>query len=165
MNKQLIASICILGLVGVAVGVAVQGADTDTVTARVTPQIIAVSVDVENVDYGVLNVNDISDPSAVITATNDGNVAEKFEIMSSDSTDWTISNTAVGADIFMHEFATDDDTYTNYTAMDDTAYNTLDASVAKEGTQLFKLKLKMPSSTAVTTEQSTTVTVLATEAL
>ncbi len=52
--KSLIASICILGLVGMVVGVAIQGADTDTVMATVTPQFIAVSIDVESVDYGVL---------------------------------------------------------------------------------------------------------------
>ncbi len=161
--KKIIAIIGVLSLL--AVCVPVMADTTDDVIATVTPQLISVSVDTPSVDYGVLDVGETSVPSAVITATNDGNVTEKFEIMSSDSTGWTISNTAVGAEIFMHEFATDDDAYANYTAMDDAAYNTLDASVATpSGTQLFKLRLKMPSSTTVTETQSTTVTILATEA-
>jgi len=163
MTKQLIASIVILGLFGMIVGVAVKGADTDTVTATVTPQTVAVSVDVESVDYGVLDVNETSAPSAVITATNDGNVTEDFEIKGANSTDWTLSDTAVGANQFMHEFATDDDSYVTYTALNDTTYDTLDTSVATSGTQLFKLQLKMPSSTTTTDTQSTTVTILATE--
>ena len=163
--KSLIATITILGLVGMVVGVAVQGADTDTVTATVTPQVVAVSVDVSDVDYGVLDINDVSSPSAVITATNDGNVTEMFQIKGSDSTNWVLSDTSVGGNQFMHEFAIDDDSYTAYTALHNTNYATLAASVSTpSGTQLFKLKLKMPSSTSVTTQQSTTVTVLATEA-
>jgi len=163
--KGLIASIIILGLAGMVVGVAVQGATTDIVTATVTPQTVSVSVDVSSVDYGVLDVNETSAPSVVITATNEGNVAEKLEIKGSDSADWTLSNTAIGSETFMHEFATDDDSYAAYTALHNTNYTTLDASVsAPSGTQLFKLQLKMPSSTSATGQQSTTVTVLATEA-
>ena len=163
--KSLIASITILGLVGMVVGVAVRGADTDTVIATVMPQTVSVSVDVEDVDYGVLDVGETSTPSAVITATNGGNVTEKFEIKGSDSTpDWVLSDTAVGAETFMHEFATDDDSYAAYTALHNTGYTTLDTSVATSGTQLFKLQLKMPSSTTATTQQSSTVTILATEA-
>lgn len=164
MTKQLIASICVLGLLGMAVGIVATADTTGTVTATVTPQIISVTVDVSDVDYGILDVSETSAPSSVITATNNGNVAEKLEIKGSDSTNWTLSDTAIGADIFMHEFATDDDSYVSYTALDNTNYTTLDASVAASGTQLFKLQLKMPSSTSVTDQQSTTITVLATEA-
>ncbi len=161
--RSLITSIAILAVIGLAIGLAVQADTTDTVSCTVTPQAIAVSVDVGSVDYGVLDINDTSGPSVVITATNNGNVTEKFEIMSSNSTNWAISNSAVGAETFMHEFATDDPTYAAYTAMDDTAYNTLDASVSTGGTQPFKLRLKMPSSTTATDPQSPIVTVLATE--
>ena len=162
--KKILAGLALLSLV-LGLALPVVAADTDTLTATVTPQVIAVSVDIESVDYGVLNVSETSDPSTVITATNDGNVTEKFEIKGSNSTDWTLSNTAVGEDQFMHEFATDDDSYVAYTALHNTDYATLDASVSTPtGTQLFKLQLKMPSSTTVTTEQSTTVTVLAAEA-
>lgn len=164
MTKQIIASICVLGLLGMAVGVVATADETGTVTATVTPQIIAVTVDVSSVDYGILDVSDTSAPSAVITATNTGNVAEKLEVKGSDSTNWTLSNAAIGADQFMHEFATDDDSYVSYTALHNTNYTTLDATVATSSAQLFKSRLKMPSSTSVTTQQSTTVTVLATEA-
>ena len=163
MNKQFIASLCLLAIVGVAVGVGVKAGDN--VTATVTPQIVAVSVSTENIDYGVLNISETSDPSVVIIATNEGNVTEKFEIYGSDSTsaDWTLSDTAVGEDIFMHEFATDDDSYASYTALDSSAYATLDESVStSSGTQLFKLQLKMPSSTSTTDTQSTIVTIVAT---
>ena len=161
--KSLIASITILGLVGMVVGVVAQGASTDTVTATVTPQTVSVTVDIESVDYGVLDMSETSAPSAVITATNSGNVTEKLEIKGSDSTNWTLSPSAVGANTFMHEFATDDDSYASYTALNNTTYDTLDTSVVESGTQLFKLQLKMPSSTTNTETQSTTITVLATE--
>lgn len=145
------------------VGVAVRAADSASVTATVTPQIISVSVSTSTISYGILNVGETSASSTVITATNGGNVAEKFEIKGSNSANWTLSSTSTGADIFKHEFATDDSSYLTYTALDSALYATLDTSVsAPSGTQLFKLRLKMPSSTSVTTEQSTTVTVLAT---
>lgn len=161
--RKFLAGLGILSLV-LALAAPALAATTDTVTATVTPQLVAVSVDVPDVDYGVLDINETSAPSVVITATNDGNVTEKFGIKGSNSTNWTLSDTDVGADTFMHEFAVDDDSYTTYTALNNTTYDTLDASVSTpSGTQLFKLRLKMPSSTSTTLQQSTIVTVLATE--
>ena len=133
-----------------------------SVTATVTAQSISITVDVPSVPYGTLAVNTESAPSAIITATNNGNVTENFNIKGSNSTNWTLSDVAAGAGTFMHKFAKSQDAYTAYTALHNTNYTALATGVAASGTQLFKLKLTMPTSTTFFAQQSTTVTVQAT---
>ena len=102
--KKFLAGLGILSLVLALVTPAL--AATDTVTATVTPQIIAVSVDVSNFDYGVLNISETSSPSSVITATNDGNVVEKFEIKVdySDISDLECRTLSGWIDAFFREY-------------------------------------------------------------
>ena len=165
--KSLITTICILSLVGMVAGVAVQGANTAPVSATVTPKKISVSVSPSSVAYGTVALDTEVFPTGdpAITATNDGNVTETLNIVGANATfganTWTLSGTANGADIYMHKF--DTPAYADpYTALT-TSYQTLAASVASSGTQDFKLKIKTPVSTLAYGEYSTTVTIQATE--
>ncbi len=108
--KNLIASICILSVVGMAVGVAVQGANEAGVAATVTVQNISVSVSDGTVVYGTLPVNTAKSTLAgelndLQTATNNGNVTENFNIRGTDSGTWTLGATA-GSNVYVHKFST-----------------------------------------------------------
>ncbi|MBU2577438.1 hypothetical protein KKA69_01245 [Patescibacteria group bacterium] len=167
MTKQFIATICILGLVGMVVGV-VAKADTADVAATVTPELISVTVDVTSVAYGIVplsTVDDAPDPDSVIIPTNDGNVTVKLDIRGANSTTWTLSSTAVGANTFMHKFGLWDGANLGaLTALDSVAYAVLTASVAPGvAGDDFKLRLSTPDSTTAYAEEGTTVTVLATK--
>jgi len=166
--KFLIASILIVGLVGMGVGVAVQGADTAPVAATVTPELISVTVDVSSVAYGIVPLSQVDvapSPDSVITPTNASNVTVKLDIRGAGSTNWTLSDTGVGADTFMHKFGLwTDPTLGALTALHPTTYKALTASVAPGAPgDDFKLRISTPSTTANYGEQSTSVTVLATK--
>lgn len=141
-------------------------ADTAGVSATVTPQLISVSVSPGSVAYGTvpLSQTDVApSPDSVITATNNGNVTEKFEIKGANSTTWTLSDVAVAANTFMHKFGLwNGVTLGALTALHNTTYKTLQASVGAGGTQDFKLRISTPTSTTTYATESTSVTVLAT---
>ena len=161
--KFLITTICILGLVGMVVGVAVQGADTGTVAATVTVQSISVTVTDGTVAYGIIVAGASKDtvtPSDLQTATNNGNVTENLNIRGTNSAAWILAATASGATNYKHEFSKDRFA-TSGTAL--TLVNqTLASSVAPAGTQTFDLKVTTPPSAANFTEQSVNVIVQAT---
>ena len=158
--KSLIASIVILGLVGMVVGMVAQAATAD-VTATVTPRLISVSVDPTSVDYGVMGTSE-DQVSPTITVTNDGNDVEDITITGSDSTNWTLSDT-VGSETFVHKAYAGTPwpggdtgavtlTTSPQTFIEDMATTSQDCL----------LKIYTPSSTTVTAQQSTTVTLTAT---
>ena len=170
--KSLIASIAIVAVVGMAVGVGVQGADTASVAATVTVQNISVTVADGTVAYGTLGVSTSKDTTSgglndTQVATNNGNVAENFAIKGSNSANWTLAG-AAGADAYVHQFCTAGtgspdpcDATPTYTALT-TVNQTLASSVAVSGTKRFDLKITTPTSSTNFTEQSVNVTVLAT---
>ena len=174
--KSLIASIIILGLAGMVVGVAVQGASTGIVAATVTVQNISVSVSDGIVDYGTLGVNNSKDTTSgsvdnTQVATNNGNITEKFLIRGQNSTStgagWTLAGTAA-SETYVHEFCTAGagspdpcDTTPAYTALT-TSNQDLVASVVTSGTQRFDLQITTPTATTDFNEQCVNVTVIAT---
>ena len=163
MNKQFIASILILGMVGMIVGAVAQGADTGQVVATVTVQNISVSVSDGGVLYGTLPVNTTKSTLSgelndLQTATNNGNITENFNIMGQNSANWTLAG-AAGTNEYVHKFSKDSGG--DWTALT-TDYQTLATGVvATSGTQDFDLQITTPNSTAVYTEQSVDVTVQA----
>jgi len=163
MTKQIIASICVLGLLGMAVGVVVQADVTGTVAATVTVQNISVAVTDGTVTYGVLAVNtststvDVGDTQ---TATNNGNDTQDLNIKGQDSTSWTLGGSA-GSDVYVHEFST-----TSFAGGAGSpltiSYQTLATGVtAGTGTQVFDLKITTPTVSSSFSEQSVDVTVQA----
>lgn len=161
--KSLIASIAILGVVGMIVGAGVQAVTESSVAATVTVQNISVSVTDGTVAYGTLPVNTtkstlVGDLNDLQTATNNGNVTETLNIKGSDSANWTLAATA-GANQYKHEFSKD--AFVTPTVLT-TAYQTLQAGVAADGTQTFDLRITTPTSSTNFGQQSVNVTVQAT---
>lgn len=141
-------------------------ATESAVTATVTPKNISVSVAPSSVGYGTvalsaINVTPTGNPT--VTATNNGNVTETFNIKGANATEgantWTLAGVA-GASQYVHRFS--DATFVTYTAMT-TAYQALQVGVVATGTRNFKLNMDTPTSTPSFAQYSTSVTVQATE--
>src|SRR3989344_3246183 len=94
--KGLIASITVLSLVGAVAAIGVGAADTASVAATVTAQLVSVSVSDGTVDYGILATSTSKDTVGVQTqtATNNSNVTAKLDIKSSDAVGGTPCNLA-----------------------------------------------------------------------
>jgi len=143
-----------------------------TVTASVTVENIAVSVDQTSFAYGSMPANTASTTltlfgGAGIVATNDGSLAD-FDIFGADTAGWTLASATSTADNYIHKFCneTDDDCAASgafgadFTALT-TSPQTLKASVAADGTVAFQLSLHTPNPSTVFTQQSAVVTVQA----
>ena len=166
--KSLIASILILGLVGLVVGVAVKGAETATVTATVTPRLLSVTITTDgSVAYGIMSLNTSKStlPTGLNdtqTAKNDGNDVENLNIRSSNATggtQWTLA-AAPGENQFVHKFSTNGGTSWTTFANDTTNYS-LATNVAVNGTQNFDLQITTPTATTDYVQKTITVTVQA----
>lgn len=162
--KPLIVSITILGLVGLVVGVAVQGADEASVAATVTVQNISVTVTDGTVAYGIIAAGaskDTLSPVDLQTATNNGNVTSTLNIRGTTSIPglWTLAATAAGATQYRHEFSTNG----AFPGTPLTLSNqTLQAGVAAGGSKTFDLKITTPPLASDFTQQTVNVIVQAT---
>lgn len=174
MEKQFLATICILGIIGMMIGTTAEAGDT--VTATVTPGNYSVTLDVTTAAYAGMTLS-ATKTSATITATNNGSLASKLNIIGSDATytsyTWTQSTTAPGSDTFVHAFTTKatppatgatlgTDPTVEWVSLDKTStYKTLVASVAAAGTQAFHLDMRTPTTAGAGTsfgnEYSTSV--------
>ncbi len=166
--KSLIASIIILGLAGMVVGMAAQGAPSADVSATVTAELITISVNDGNVAYGILPVNTSADTVTLTqtqVVTNDGNVAVDLKVKSSDAigvTNWNLAATNAALNDFTHESSPNGSTWTAFN-VDNNIYTSLAGPVAATGgTQNLDLRIKTPASVTDNTEKTITVTVLAT---
>src|SRR5690349_8778650 len=96
-----IVSALILVVASMASAPKVFAATTGTVAATVTPQNISVAVTDGTVAYGTLDLSTSADTTSggvndTQTATNDGNVAEDFNVTSTNATGgtaWTLAGT------------------------------------------------------------------------
>ncbi len=167
-GKKILAGLGILSLVlGLAAPV---WAAEEGVSCTVTPKLISLTVSDGSVAYGTLDLNseeNTKDFGDNQTVTNNGNVAEKIEVKTSNAigdTQWTIGTVGT-LDVFAHYWSADPGAETPvWTAWAADTYAELVASLAKDGTQLLGLKIHTPTSTTDYVEKSIIVTVLATEA-
>ncbi len=143
-----------------------NAAETGTVTATVTVQNVSLNVSDGEIEYGTLNLDGTEDTttnglSDSQTVTNDGNVTETFNIQGQNSSPWTLSATA-GADDYVHEFCTTDcDADPTWTALTTSDQELATGIAASGGTQVFDLKITMPSSSTSYDPQNVDVTVTA----
>jgi hypothetical protein len=176
--KSLIIPVSILGVIGLTIGSIVSAGNT--VTATVTPGNYSVSVSPASANYSGMTLSETKS-SATITATSDGSLAAKINIIGADATyttyTWTQSTTAPGTDTFVHAFSTKatapasgatlgSDPTVEWVALDKGAtYKTLVASLASAGTQDFKLDMRTPTTAGAETsfgnQYSTSVTLQA----
>jgi len=144
-------------------------ATSDSVTATVSAQYLAVSVSDGVITYGSLGTDATEDTTTnglddSQTATNDSNVTADLEISGQDSTDWTLGGTA-GSDVYTHKFCTSDcdGGSPSWTALT-TSYQDLATGVSASDTQDFDLQVGTPTTNTASGSQSVDVTVLVTEA-
>ncbi len=149
----------------------VKADDTDSVSATVMAIVYSVSVSDGEIAFGTVAQNSTEDTTTEgtddsQTATNNGNVTSKFNIKGEDSTGgtgWTLAASAASETYTMKFCTTDCDTTPDWSSVGiDPDYETLAASVEAAGDQDFDLQVGTPTSTAVTEQQSITVTVQAT---
>lgn len=164
--KFLIFSVTILSAIGLSFGGWAIGASTATVSATVTAQNVSVTVADGAVAYGTLGLSSSTSTLAsalndIQTATNAGNVAESFNIKTSDATGgatWVATSTP-GSDLFAHSFSTNSGS--NWTTMASSSYATLATNKAASGTQTFDLKLETPTASSDFVQKTITITVQA----
>lgn len=179
--KSLIATICILAVLGVLMGTMASAGDT--VSCTVTPGNYSVSVSPSSDPHGSMTLAS-SHTGTKITATNNGTLTAKINIKGADATyssyTWTLSTTAPGEDIYVHAYSTKDpapatngtlgsDPTTEWVSLDKGSnYKVLKASLAATLTQDFYLDFRTPATPAAGTSfgnvYSTTVTLQAVSA-
>lgn len=135
--------------------------------------VVSVSVSDGNIAYGIMPANTSKSTlpgelNDMQVATNDGNVAENFNIKGQDASGggctWTLGSTS-GNDQYAHQFCNDTDydcgtPPTNYTALT-TSYQALDTGIAVSGTVDFQLRLTTPTQSSCFGQQSVDVTIQA----
>jgi len=90
------------------------------------------------------------------TVTNDGNVAENFNIEGQNSANWTLAATA-GSDQYVQKFATSTcSTFSGGTALT-TSYATAATNVAASATSTLNLQINTPNPSTIFTQQSVDV--------
>jgi len=161
--KSLIASIAILGVLGLAVGTGTGAAPTADVLATVTAELITISVADGSVEYGILPVNELKVVQTQVV-TNNSNVVVDLDVKSSDAiggTQWTLATTNAALDEFTHESSPDGSTWTAFN-VDNTTLTSLATNIAATGgTQDLDLRIKTPVSVSDNVEKTITVTVQA----
>ena len=160
MNKKIWTAIA-AGTFLAATALPALAVDIDsTVTATVTPQLVALSIVDGDVDYEFLGANasrDTVTQGDTQVVSNDGNVPEDFDVRGQDSANWTLE-AAAGNEQYKHEFTT---TGTFGTALT-TSNQPLDTNVPTVGSTNLDLKITTPTATAATVQQFVNVTVVAT---
>ncbi|HDQ16668.1 MAG TPA: hypothetical protein ENN31_00930 [Candidatus Vogelbacteria bacterium] len=164
--KSFLALVGIFALSVMLVSPMVVASDTDIVSATVTIETAAISVDDGTVEYGIMALNSTSstyDLSQTQTVTNEGNVSIDINIRGTSTTSWTLAGTN-GSEQYVHKFCnatiTDCSDTGNYTALT-TSYATLDTGVATSTGISLDLEITTPTATADFTQQSADVTVQA----
>lgn len=164
----------ILAVVGVLTALPAYATHTGdaTVNATVTPGVISVTTTGSQLAYGTRNLATIdnepgsqdcgADTNAAFTATNNGTLDAAFTIRGANSSPggWVLDEGgAIGADQYVHRFATDG-TFCTWDTLD-TSDKPLEDPVAKDDVIFVFLKMDMPDETTVTDAQTLPVTVVA----
>jgi hypothetical protein len=139
--------------------------DTYSYIPQITTSIatvISVSVSDGAISYGIIPANsskstcDLNDTQIV---TNNGNVAETFNIMGSNSTNWTLG-TSPGNEIYVHQFSTSSCPWTSGVPLT-TSYQTMVTNVVPNATTTLNLQITTPTNTNYFTQQNVNVTIQA----
>jgi len=172
--KKLLATICILAMVGMMVGVIAKAVDEKSVTATVTVQQIAISIAPGTVGYGTLALSGTKDTTSggtneTQTVTNNGNVNVDLDIKGTTATSqctWTLAATQ-GDNQYFHKYCntgsgTPDvcDTGPTWTALT-TTYAQFDTAVIPTGTSKFDLQVGVPSTTTCSVAENVNIWVQA----
>ncbi len=152
-TKFLIVSICILGMVGIAIGITVLAGDQGTITCSVTAKGVSIYRGTDgNVEYGSVSLSSSTstEPAGLDdgqTFGNNGSADEKFNIKSADATGgagWTLTADSPGDSTFRHSFSTTTTpTWQILNIAGD--YETVSSTVNVDATTTVYLKIEMPT--------------------
>jgi len=173
LRNVLLVMMGVMLLGGVAYGA--QSAD---ITITVTCQVLSVSVSPNAYDFGVVIPGAITNSASAITVTNDGNVNEKYGLQATDTANWSLVSGVPSTDQFRllakfastrpatYDYSTANDVLTVSKQVCDGTIFATDAAndgydVASEGVQDLWFRFDAPSDTAITTQQTITVTLTA----
>ena len=169
LNKPffvIFTSIILAGICLLSFETPTLGANTASVSATVTAQNVSLTVSTGTISYGTIPLGSskstiTTDLNESQTVTNNGNVAEDFNIKGLDTGNWTLAATP-GSEQYTHKFCTTSCTNppTGFTALT-TSYQTLASNIAALGTQKFDLQITTPTSTATFTQQTVQVSIQA----
>jgi len=148
----------------------VSAATEGTVTATVTIGIVSVTVTPTSFDYGTMPFSSAKESFDIIDVLGDKNIkatvgtlVTDLDVKGASTAAWTLSDTAIGANQYMHNFGTSANSSTrpaSYTALTTGYDNVLGTNIAADGFVWFGLEINTPSS-GTATQQSAAVTVLA----
>lgn len=179
--KKILAGIALLALVLGAVAPVWAATPTAGVSATVTPMEISVTVAPISTDYGTMGVSEFKKADTVnandeFVVTNNGNVAEDFDIVGADATGgvtWTLAGSIGTENEYVHAYSalktlaasaslgTNEDT--EWVPLDKgSTYKELATNVAADATQDLVLEMLTPSSVTDFDEKTTSVTIRAT---
>jgi hypothetical protein len=168
MKKAFVLGVIVVAFAAMSAATISWAADSGNVNATVTVQNISVGLTDTAVAYGTMAVDTIKTTTTTgdtLQAYNNGNVTEDLSAMGSVTSpaSWTLAGTAA-ANTYVHEICTSscDTDYTNYSAMSSGSYLDIDSSVVANATTTFDLLINTPTSVSDYTQQSMTVTILAT---
>ena len=173
--KSTVATIAILGLIGLGVGVGASADTEATVSATVCPILIAVTVSPNTVDYGIqaLGGTDLVPNPTSVTIKNSGNVEENFLVKGGDAIttggSWTLAGTA-GIDAYVHKSSPDNSNFTDLTTSNASLVTNIsgdtacDGTTGDGGTQFLFLKMDTPTISTEPGQYSAPVTITATAA-
>jgi hypothetical protein len=166
ITKKFIIPVSVLGLAGMLVAYSVVLASgAATVAATVTLQNISLSVADGSISYGTLAANSTkstctSELNDQQTITNNGNVAETFNIQGQNSANWQLAATA-GTDQYVEKFTTSTcTTWSGGTALT-TSYATVATGVAASGTVNLNLQINTPTVSTYFNQQNVDVSLQA----
>jgi len=155
----LLAVIAGVGALGGSPALATHSLES-TVSATVTPAVLSVTATPTSVDYDVVELtsaDNIPTPST-FTATNNGSITENILIRGANTTNWALVSGVPATDQYRHEFSKDG--FTTPVILT-TSNQTLQTSVAVNGTVTVSLRLDAPSASTTAATQTAPVTVIA----
>ncbi|MFA6982284.1 MAG: hypothetical protein WC243_04690 [Patescibacteria group bacterium] len=149
---------------------------TDTVQAYITAEVISVAIDEDTIPFGVVGTGSTQNttslglgdgpPEYTITATNNGSVAEDFDIAGDDSTNWTLAADAASEVFTLDHCVTTCDTSPLWVQSGiGASFVEFANNIAALGTSDVDLQVGTPTFTTHVTEESFTVTIQASKHL
>ncbi len=164
-------SFCILAVSGIILS-GIAKASEGTVTTTVTVGVVSVSVTPTSFDYGAMPFNATRESFDIIDISGDKNIKATvgtlltdLDIKGADTAAWTLHQTTVGNNQYVHKFGTSANATTRpgtYTGLT-TSYvdNVLATEVVASSSIWFGLQMLTPTA-GTATQQSSLITVLAT---
>ncbi len=165
--KFLLATICILGMVGMMIGTMAEAGDT--VTATVTIGVVSIEVTPTSFGYGSVPYSGTKESyDSDLTSTNIsatvGTAVTDLDIKGADTAGWTLNTVAsIAENIYAHEFGTATDETTRPASYEAVALTTtfdgnyLVEGAAGESVTWFGLKIHTPSAGVATVQSAAVV--------